>query len=141
MKPVRVRPITLLSIVGFKNNLAEMIIMARRCVANKNHVARLKVKITVRTQTLCIDLSETCSFPTYNFLCMVGFKNDLAQTIIITRRYVANKNHVARSKVKVIVTTLPLCIDLSETCSCPTHNFLCMVGFENNLVQIIIMIR
>ena len=33
--------------MGFKNNLAQMIIMTRQCVANKNHVARFKVKVTV----------------------------------------------------------------------------------------------
>ena len=39
VKPVCVQPITLLCIVGFENNLAQMIIMTRRCVANKSHVA------------------------------------------------------------------------------------------------------
>ena len=34
-----------------------------------------------------------------------------------------NKNHVARSKVKVTVCTYTLCIDFSEICLCPTHNF------------------
>ena len=34
-------------------------------------------------------------------LCMAGFKNHFAQTIIKTRRCVGHKNHVARSKVKV----------------------------------------
>ena len=47
MKPDRVRPITLLCTVGFKNNLAQIIIMIRQCVANKNRVARLKVNVTV----------------------------------------------------------------------------------------------
>ena len=46
---VRVRPITSLCMVGFKNNLAQMIIKTRRGVACKNHVARLKVKVTVGT--------------------------------------------------------------------------------------------
>ena len=40
----------MLGIVGFENNLAQMIIMTRRCVANKNHVARSKVKVTVCTE-------------------------------------------------------------------------------------------
>ena len=67
VKPVRVWPITLLWIVGFENSLAQMIIMTRRCVANKNKVARSKVNVTVRTYTLCIDFSETCLCPTHNF--------------------------------------------------------------------------
>ena len=70
--------------MGFENNLgtnnnhdktmdlkiiwAQIIIMTRRCVANKNYVARLKVKVTVGTSTLCIDFSETCSCLTHNFI-------------------------------------------------------------------------
>ena len=49
VKPIRVRPIALLCMVEFKNNLAQIIFMTRQCVANKNHVARLKVKVTVYT--------------------------------------------------------------------------------------------
>ena len=44
-----VQPITLSGMVGFENNLAEMIIMTRRYVADKNHVAMSKVKVTVST--------------------------------------------------------------------------------------------
>ena len=39
-----VRPITLSCMVGLENNLAQMFIMTRQCVANKNYVARSKVK-------------------------------------------------------------------------------------------------
>ena len=66
VKPVRVRPISLLCMEGIKNNLAQMIIMIRHCVLTKNHIARSKVKVTVRT--LCIDFSDTCSSPTHNFV-------------------------------------------------------------------------
>ena len=51
-------------------------------------------------------------------LCIVGFKNKVAQT----RQCVMNKNDVARSKVKVAVCTYTLCIDFSENCMSPTHN-------------------
>ena len=34
-----------------------------------------------------------------------------------------------------------LCIDFSETCLCQTITLLGMVGFENNLAQMITMIR
>ena len=34
-----------------------------------------------------------------------------------------------------------MCIDFSETCSCPTHSFVMHGGTENNLAQIIIMMR
>ena len=40
-RPVHVRHITLLCIVGFENNFAQMIIMIRQCVANKSRVGRL----------------------------------------------------------------------------------------------------
>ena len=49
---IRVRPIILSCIVGLENNLAnlaQLVIMTRRCVANKNHVARSKVKVSVCT--------------------------------------------------------------------------------------------
>ena len=49
VKPVPVRLITFLCIVGFENNLAQMIIMTRGCVVNKNHICRSKVKVTVHS--------------------------------------------------------------------------------------------
>ena len=45
----RVRAITRLYMLGFNDNFAQIIIMTRQCVANKNTVARSKVKVTVRT--------------------------------------------------------------------------------------------
>ena len=39
-------PITSACIVGYKNKLAQVIIRTRQCVANKNPVARSKVKVT-----------------------------------------------------------------------------------------------
>ena len=53
-------------------------------------------------------------------LCMVGLKNNLAHMIIKTRQYVACKNHVAMSKVKVTVGTYSFCV----LKLCPTHNFI-----------------
>ena len=38
-------------IIGLENNLAQMIIMTRGCVACKDHVDRSKVKVTVHTLT------------------------------------------------------------------------------------------
>ena len=67
---------TLLCIVGFENNLAQMIIMTRQCVANKNHVARSEV--TVHTQTLCVGFSETCSCPTHNLIMYGGIINNFS---------------------------------------------------------------
>ena len=72
--------------VGFENNLAQIIIMIRRCVANKNHVASLKVKVTVRSRTLCIGFNETCLCPADYFVMPGGIlKKKLAQMIIMIR--------------------------------------------------------
>ena len=86
VKPVHVRLIAVLCMVGFKYNLAQMIIMIRQCVANKNHIARLMVKVTVCSKILFIGFNETCSSPSSNFV-MRGeiLKNKLAQMIIMIR--------------------------------------------------------
>ena len=39
----RVQSITLSCMVGFGNNLAQLILMTRRCVLNKNHAARQRI--------------------------------------------------------------------------------------------------
>ena len=44
-----VRLITSSCIMGFENNLAQMIIMTRRYVAYKSHVDMFKVKVTLHT--------------------------------------------------------------------------------------------
>ena len=88
--------------VEYENNLAQIIIMIRRCVTNKNHVARLKVKVEVSSYTLCIGFNETCSYLPITWSSMLGFMNNVAQMIIVIRGCVANKNHVAISKFKVI---------------------------------------
>ena len=69
---------------------------------NKNHVVKLKVYITVCTQTLCIDFSETCSCLPITWSSMFGFINNVAQMIIMIRGCVADKNLVASSKFKAI---------------------------------------
>ena len=64
-----------------------------------------------------------------------GFENFLAEMIITTRRCIACKNHVARSKIKVTVGTLSLCISKL----CPTHKFIPKIGgVENYLSEMII---
>ena len=106
MKLVHVRTIILSCLVGFENNLIKMIIMAKQCVMNKNHVVRSKVYVTVCTYTLCIDLSETCSCMPITCTSVLEFINNVAQMLIMTRGCVANKNHVATSKFKVTDHTL-----------------------------------
>ena len=55
--------------------------------------------------------------------CIVGFENYLAE-MIMSRRYVACKTYVPRSKVKVTADTLSLGIPKS----CPTQNFIPKIG-------------
>ena len=52
---------------------------------------------------VCVCVSDLC--PGHNLAIHDGFENNLAQMIVMTRRCVANKNHVTRSKVKVTVHT------------------------------------
>ena len=49
MNLVHVRTVTLSCIVGFENNLVEMVVMKKKYVMNKNHVVRPKVYIKVCT--------------------------------------------------------------------------------------------
>ena len=44
-----------------------------------------------------VDFSETCSYLPITWSYMLGFINNVAQMIIMTRGCVANKNHVASS--------------------------------------------
>ena len=43
-----VRPITSSCMIGFENNLAQMVIKTRRCIMNKNPVARSKINGIVK---------------------------------------------------------------------------------------------
>ena len=102
MKLVHVRTITLSCMVGFENNFIQMITLTKQCVMNKNQVVRPKVCVTVCTYTLCINFSETCLCLPITWSSVLGFINNVAQMIIMTREYIANKNHVASLKFKII---------------------------------------
>ena len=101
MKLVHVRTTTLSYIVGFENNLIQMIIMTKQCVMKKNHVVWSKVKGLCHCLHLflCIDFSETCSCLPITWSSMLGFINNVAQLNIMTKGCVANKSHVASFKV------------------------------------------
>ena len=45
------------------------------------------------------------------------------------------KNHVARSKVKVTVSTYSLCVGFSETCLCPAPNFVLWQYFKQGVIK------
>ena len=106
--------------VGFKNYLAEMIIMTRQYVVCKD----MSLGQTSRSQSA----PKVCAFQIHvrpiTSSCIVGFENYLAEMIIMSRRYVTCKNYVPRSKVKVTADTLSLGIPES----CPTHDFIPKIG-------------
>ena len=105
-----------------------MIITTRRCVSCKKHIAKSLGKVTVGTYRRCIHirvLPITSS-------CMVGFENYMSQMIITTRRCVACKNHVARSK-KNNVTVSMLSLRVPE--SCPTLNFIVHVRILKSILH------
>ena len=111
-----VQPITLSCMVGFKNYLAEMFIMTRRCVACKNMLLGQRS----RSQPVL----KVCAFQSHVWPItssfMVGLENYLAEIILTTRQCVECKNHVAETKVKVKAYTYSLCVDIS----CSVHNFI-----------------
>ena len=69
--------------LGFINNVAQVIIMTRGCVANKNHVACSKVKVIDHTQTLSIGYNKNLLYPALS--CMVGFQNYMARHLLYAR--------------------------------------------------------
>ena len=101
-----VQPITSLCMVGFKNYTAEMIITTRQYILCKD----MSLGQRSRSQPAL----KVCAFQIHvrpiTSSCIVGFENYFAEMIIVTRQCVACKNHVPRSKVKVTVDTLSLCI-------------------------------
>ena len=80
---IHVRPITSSCIVGFENDLAEMITVTRQCVTCKNHVPSSKFKVTA--DSLSSGIPELCPTTLTSFKELVGFENYLAEMIITTR--------------------------------------------------------
>ena len=105
--------------MGFKTNLAELIIMTRQCVACKSHVARSKVKVKVHTYSLCIGI--LCS--AHNFIRHGGICNYLTQMITRTRQCVLCKNHVPCVKGQIHSPHLQFVPSFSETCLCLANKF------------------
>ena len=52
--------------LGFINNVAQMIIMTRGCVAIKNHVASSKFKVIDHTLTLFVGYNKNLLYPAHN---------------------------------------------------------------------------
>ena len=103
MEPVRVRPITLLCILGFENNLAHM-------TSRQDNVSRTRT-MSLGQRSMSQSALNFCAYTSVEpvrvrpitWASVLGFINNVAQMIIIMiRECVANKNNVASSKVKVI---------------------------------------
>ena len=71
------------------------------------------------------DLIESVSegFLTYSSSCMVRYEIYLAQIIIMTRKCVVCKNHVASSMVKLTLQHLNFGHQFCGAYSCPAHSF------------------
>jgi len=90
----RVRPITSLFEVGFRNYFTEMITILRWCVARNIWVSTLKVKVKAWP------CSKIMSWP-ITLLFKVIFRNNFTEMITILRRHVTFKIWAATLKVKV----------------------------------------
>ena len=58
--------------LGFINNMAQMIITTRERVANKNQIARSKFKVIDHTETLLIGYNKSLLYPAHNFVLHGG---------------------------------------------------------------------
>ena len=76
--------------LGFMNNVAQLIIIIRECVANKNHVASSKFKVKDHTLTLFIGHNKSLSYPAHNNVLHGGISKLHGKT------YVLCKDHVHR---------------------------------------------
>ena len=69
--------------LGFINNVAQIFIMTRECVANKNHVASSKFKVIGNTLTVFIGYNKSLLYSALP--CMVGFQNYMARHLLYAR--------------------------------------------------------
>ena len=79
-----------------------MIIMTKRCVANKIHVSSSKVKVIDHTRTLFIGYNENMLYPAYYFVLHGGISQ------LYSKTSVAHKDHVAYLEVKSTFQTFAL---------------------------------
>ena len=82
---------------GFINNVAQIIIMTRECVANKNHVTSSKFTVIDYTSTLFIDYIKSLLYPAHNFVLHGGISKLHGKTSVVC------EDHVAILKVKIII--------------------------------------
>ena len=88
--------------LGFINNVTQMIIMTRECVANKNHATCSKFKVIDYTLTLFRDYNKSLLYPDHNFVLHGGISKLHGKTSVVF------EDHVASLKVKIIIFRLLL---------------------------------
>ena len=76
---------------GFINNVAQMMIMTRECVANKNHVTSLKFKVII------IGYNKSQLYQAHNFVLHGRISKLHGKTSVVLGDYVAS------FKVKIII--------------------------------------
>ena len=74
-----------------------MIIMTRRCVANKNRVASSKLKVTDHTLTLFIGYNKSLLYSAHNFVLHGGISKLHGKTSVV------REDNVASLNVKIII--------------------------------------
>ena len=77
--------------------MAQMVIMTRRYVANKNHVTSSKFKVIDYTLTLYIGYNKSLLYPAHNFVLHGGISKLHGKTSVVC------EDHVASLKVKIII--------------------------------------
>ena len=83
--------------LGFINNVAQMIIMTRGCVANKYYVLSLKFKVIDHTYTLFIGYNKSLLYPAHYFVLHGGISKLHGKTPVI------REDHVVSLKVKIMI--------------------------------------
>ena len=90
--------------LGFINNVAQMIIMTRGCVANKTHIASLKFKVTDHTLTLFKGYNKSLLYPVRNFVLHGGISKLHGKSSVVRQDHVAiRQDHVANFKYNIII--------------------------------------
>ena len=75
--------------------MAQMIIMTRGCVANKNHVASSKLKVIDNSYTLFIGYNISLLYPAHNFVLHDGISKLYGKISVV------REDHVAIFKVMI----------------------------------------
>ena len=80
----------------FINNVAQMIIMTKGCIANKKHSASSKFKVTEYTSTLFIRYNKSLLYPAHTFVLHGGISKIHGKTSVV------REDHIGSLKVKII---------------------------------------